>query len=279
MPRLGFAPLLAALIAAPLALTGCSKDAGNPLSPSAAGSSGSFSAADMKAGQAQEFDGDSYRKRARVMFVHASPDAPAVDILVGERKVARDVEFPENTSYIPLRSGDRRVRVNVAGTSTTAIDATVNLERRRNYTVFAANNVASIEPLVLQDDLTRPARGNAHIRFVHLSPNAPAVDVAITGGPIVFGNKAFKDYTPFTPVPAGTYNLEVRVAGTSTVALPLPGIELREGRIYTVFAKGLLGGTGEQALGAGIIVNSERKRSSDDRDDDDDDLTAGSSLR
>ncbi|HAD33406.1 MAG TPA: cell wall anchor protein, partial [Chitinophagaceae bacterium] len=98
--------------------------------------------------------------------------------------------------------------------------------------------------------------GKAHVRFVHLSPDAPAVDVAVTGGSVVFANKAFKTYTAFTPLDAGTYNLEVRVAGTSTVALPLPGIALTAGKIYTVFAKGFLGGTGAQALGAQIIVNN-----------------------
>lgn len=109
---------------------------------------------------------------------------------------------------------------------------------------------------MLTDDLTAPASGKAHVRFVHLSPNAPAVDVAVTGGAVVFGNKSFKDYTAFTPLDAGTYNLEVRVAGTSTVALPLPGITLQAGKIYTVFAKGFLGGTGSQALGAQIIANN-----------------------
>jgi hypothetical protein len=72
----------------------------------------------------------------------------------------------------------------------------------------------------------------------------------------VFANKAFKEYSAFTPVDAGTYNLEVRVAGTSTVALPLNNITLQAGKIYTVFAKGLLAGSGTQALGAQIIVNN-----------------------
>ncbi len=274
MPRLGFAPLMVALLAAPLVLTGCSKDADNPLSPQ---SSSASSVAAMKARGAEDFGSRS--RWARVMFVHASPDAPAVDIRVGSNKIARNVEFPTNTRYVSLRPGERRVRVNVAGTSTTVIDAEVELQRRRNYTVFAANQVANLEPLVLQDDLSRPASGMAHIRFVHLSPNAPAVDVAVQGGPVVFGNKAFKEYTAFTPVPAGNYDLEVRVAGTSTVALPLPGIQLREGRIYTVFAKGLLGGTGAQALGAGIIVNNERPRHDDDDERDDDDVLAGGNER
>ncbi len=91
---------------------------------------------------------------------------------------------------------------------------------------------------------------------MHLSPNAPAVDIAVTGGPVVFANRTFKQSTAFTPLDAATYNLEVRLAGTTTVALPLPGVTLQAGKIYTVFAKGLVGGTGAQALGAQIIVNN-----------------------
>jgi len=71
----------------------------------------------------------------------------------------------------------------------------------------------------------------------------------------VFPNVAFKAGTAFTPLDAGTYKLDVRLAGTSTVALPLADITLEAGKIYTVYAKGTLLGTGDQALGAQIIVN------------------------
>ena len=118
------------------------------------------------------------------------------------------------------------------------------------------DSVSKISALVLTDDLTAPASGKAHVRFVHLSPNAPAVDIAVTGGAVVFPNNSFKGSTAFAPLDAGTYDLEVRVAGTNTVALPLPGIVLEAGKIYTVFAKGFLGGTGAEALGAQIIVNN-----------------------
>ena len=198
---------------------------------------------------------------SRILFVHASPDAPAVDIRLGNRLVARGPAFPNSTPYRFSRSATRNVRVNVASTATTVIAAPLQLLPRTFYSVFAVNAVANIEPLVLVDDLTRPAAGNAHVRFIHLSPNAPAVDIAVAnGGPVVFGNKSFKDFTPFTPLPAGTYSLEVRLAGTSTVVLPLPGVTLKDGQIYTVFARGFVGGTGTQALGAQVIVNSAARR-------------------
>ena len=122
--------------------------------------------------------------------------------------------------------------------------------------MFAVNNVTSIEAIVLEDDLTAPASGKAHVRFIHLSPNAPAVDITLTDGTVVFGDYIFKEASAFTPLNAATYNLQVRLAGTSTVVLELPNIALTTGKIYTVFAKGLVGGTGTQALGAKIIVNN-----------------------
>jgi hypothetical protein len=38
--------------------------------------------------------------------------------------------------------------------------------------------------------------------------------------------------------------------------LNLPNIVLQAGKIYTVFAKGLVGGTGSQALGAQIVTHN-----------------------
>jgi hypothetical protein len=154
-----------------------------------------------------------------------------------------------------VEAKSNNIKVNVSGTSTSVINADVTFEKDKNYSIFAVDSVAKIAPLVLSDDLTAPASGKAHVRFVHLSPNAPAVDVALVGGAVVFPNQSFKGFTAFAPLDAGTYNLEVRVAGTSTVALTLPPITLAAGKIYTVFAKGFLGATGAQELGAEIIVN------------------------
>lgn len=194
--------------------------------------------------------------QARVMAVHASPDAPAVDLLVDGTIAGSGLAFPNNTGYLTVTAGTRNVKVNVAGSTTTVINADLSVVAGGNYSVFAKGPVASIGALVIADDLTTPAAGKAHVRFVHLSPDAPAVDVAVTGGPVLFGNKAFQEYTAFAPVDAGTYDLEVRPAGSGTVVLALPGVALQSGRIYTVFARGFLGGTGGQALGAQIIVNN-----------------------
>ena len=192
---------------------------------------------------------------AKVLVTHASPDAPGVDLLIDNSKVNTSaLTFPNSTGYLDVESGVRNVKVNAAGTSTSVINADVTLVEDKNYSIFAVNTLAKIEAIVLEDNLTAPAAGKAHVRFGHLSPDAPAVDIAVKGGAVVFPNAKFKDFTAFTPLDAGTYNLDVRVAGTTTVALSIPPITLEAGKIYTVFARGFLG-AGTNKLGAQIIVN------------------------
>jgi hypothetical protein len=128
------------------------------------------------------------------------------------------------------------------------IDATLDLAADTDYTVVAVGLLADIEPLVLVDNNSAPAAGKAHVRFVHASPDAPAVDIAVTGGPVLFSNVPFKGVGDYLPVDAGTYNLEARVAGTETVALSVPNVALEAGKVYTIFAMGLVGG--EPALTA-----------------------------
>ncbi len=204
-------------------------------------------------------DDDELQPGANVMVVHASPDAPSVDLLIDDKKVNTSaLSYPNNTGYLSVSSGTRNVKVNAAGTSTTVINGNLDLESGRSYSVFAINTLSNIEPLILEDDLASPANGRAHVRFLHLSPDAPAVDIAVQNGPTLFSNRAFKSATAFTPVDAGTYTLEVRLAGTNTTVLTVPNVMLENGAIYTVFAQGFAnpasGNT--NTLGAGAIRNN-----------------------
>jgi hypothetical protein len=172
--------------------------------------------------------------------------------------------FPNNTGYLNVNAGTRNFKVNVAGTSTTAIEANQAVNANMSYSIFAINtNPAgtAFEAVVLEDNLTLPASGQAHVRFVHLSPDAPNVDIVnVTNGlnMVLIPNRAYKSATAFIPLPAGTYDLAVRAAGTQTTALSLTGITLPAGKILTVFAKGFLNppAGNPNILGAEIIDNT-----------------------
>lgn len=190
-------------------------------------------------------DGD-----ARIRVVHASPDAPAVDIWVNGAVAISDLAFKEATDYVPLAPGEYRIQVTPAGgaAADAVIDATVTLEASTDYTVAAIGEVANIEPLVMVDNNSAPAAGKAHIRVVHASPDAPAVDVAAANGPVLIENLAFGEAADYLPVDAATYDLQVRPTGTETSALDISGFMAEEGTVYTVFAVGLAGDGSLSAL-------------------------------
>ena len=186
-------------------------------------------------------DDDMPPPPAHVIVGHASPDAPPVDFLVdGSRyTISPPLEFPETTKYLPVSAGNRNVKLNVAGTADTALSETFHFVSGMDYTLFAVGALADISFLLIDDDLTSPAEGNAHARFVHLSPDAPPVDIVnLADSSTVFGNTAFKGYTDFTPLPAATYRLQVRRADTGEVVLSPLNVTLEEFDIFTIYAYG-----------------------------------------
>jgi hypothetical protein len=181
---------------------------------------------------------------AKVRVVHASPDAPAVDVWVDGNQALSNVPFFTASDYLDIPAGSHDIKVTPAGDINTAvIDAKgVAVEAGKAYTIAAVGKVAEIKPAILADNLAAPAAGKAHVRVVHASPDAPAVDIKVKGGPALISNLAFPEDSGYSPVDAGTYDLIVTPAGSETVALELAGTKLEAGKIYDIFAVGLLNG-------------------------------------
>jgi hypothetical protein len=179
---------------------------------------------------------------ACINVVHASPDAPAVDVYLDGTKALEGLEFGKTSGWVAVPAGDHQVQVVPAGgdPSSAVIDVMVTLEAGAAYEVAATGVVANIAPQIYQVDLSDLDASSARVRVIHTSPDAPTVDVAVKGGDVLIPNLAFPHASDFLTVPAGSYDLEVRPAGTMDVALDLPGVQLEAGKVYDVFAIGTL---------------------------------------
>src|SRR5262249_8674831 len=123
------------------------------------------------------------------------------------------------------------------------------------YTIMATQPATGpAAPIVLLDSRFAPVGGPARIRFVHASPNMPAVDVVQAGGAVLFSNVGFGETTPYLDLQPGTVRLEGRQGGTDQVILAITDAVLAAGTIYTFGAIGLLGGT--PPLGTLPLVDS-----------------------
>ena len=116
------------------------------------------------------------------------------------------------------------------------------IDATKDYTAAATDVLASITPVLYEDDNTLVS-DMARIRFIHLSPNAPMVDVQVAGGPVLFNDVSFQESGGYVAVPGGTYDLEVVLSVGGGLALEINDITVDDNKVYTAYAMGLVGET------------------------------------
>lgn len=134
-------------------------------------------------------DGEIETSELRV--VHASPDAPPVDIYIAGSSipVVEDLAYGEVTPYLTVDPGTYEFEVRPAGASPSEAPVftsdPVTLVRNERVTAIATGYVGSTDPansfrvIALVEDFTEPAAGTAVVRVVHASPDAPAIAVDV----------------------------------------------------------------------------------------------------
>ncbi len=180
-----------------------------------------------------------------VRVFHASPDAPAVDVYVNTMPGSGDpaiggLAFEMITDYVGLPTGMYDFQVTPAGAiDPIVIDAQdVMIDGDTDYTIAAGGFLSGIQPFIFEDDNTIDA-DNARVRFIHLSPDAPAVDVNVAGlSDPLFDGTTFGTSGGYATVPGGTYTVDVSLDEDGTQVLGPLDLTLDAGKVYTVFATG-----------------------------------------
>ena len=178
---------------------------------------------------------------ARVRIIHASQDTPPVDVLLDGQQVLANVPFPSISDYLDVPAGQHQVAVVPPGGDASAalLTTTATFEAGKAYSVAAVGQ-QDVAVEVYTDDLSAPPAGKAHVRLIHLSPDAPGANVEVVNGPILATDLAFTEATGYQAVDAGTYNLRLVATGQNTVIVQLPNTTIEAGKIYTIAATGRL---------------------------------------
>jgi hypothetical protein len=179
---------------------------------------------------------------AQMRIIQTSFDTPAVDVYLGGRKMISNLGFKGVSRFLAVPAGSQSVLVTVAGRSDRVLQANVDLQSGKTYSVVALGRRADLTAKVLEDDLTALGPGKARLRVVHTSPDAPAVDVAVKGGSVLFPNLGLGDVSKYLTLDAATVDVELRPAGTTVVALSVPNLRLEAGKVYSAYGVGSLKG-------------------------------------
>jgi hypothetical protein len=181
---------------------------------------------------------------SRIRVIHNVAKAPNVDVYLDGKNVLSNVPYKAISDYLRVPSGMHQIQVTAAGTDTILFNLNPTLAPNAQYTVIAHGLVSpnSLALLALQDNVSCPAAGNAHVRFVHAAAGAPNVDI-YAGDTKIFSNVAYGSTgnPVYLPVAAGDVDISVSPAGSDDIVLgPLP-LNLEASKIYTIIASGIVG--------------------------------------
>lgn len=156
------------------------------------------------------------------------------------------------------------------------------------FTCKTTDSTSAETMILLRDNLSAPASGKAHIRFVHLAQRGTTqtkeLDLVASSGPQMgaiftklrfqvpsnavrlisadtkkpestgFNTPGLGVYTsgPFTPIDAGSYSFDVKKAGTEEI-ITTKKISLSSGKIYTFYTIGTIEGAGSAAVALKVV--------------------------
>lgn len=164
-----------------------------------------------------------------IRALHASPDAPAVNIWVNGAPALTGVDYTQGSGFVPVvEENNIQVEAILPGDDAVVIDADLNLDYNTETTVIATRNLAENAgvpfPLVIGNRSDeRITEGFFRAQIVHASPSAPAVDVFVTAFDADLAGEApvngvdtpliFEGFTEQLEVPTGDYRVRVTLDG------------------------------------------------------------------
>ena len=173
-----------------------------------------------------------------VRVFHAAPQAPNVDVYVNDQMVFSNLAFGDFTRYVYLDEGEYNVSVYLAGQKDRpVINQMVDVPSQQIFTIAATGNLDNLGLLVVPDKVSKsPSPNYSSMRIIHLSPNAPAVDILVDGDTL-FEDISFGEGTDYVDLNSGTYNINAVLNTDKSVVLPLK-MTLNPDKIYTIYIIG-----------------------------------------
>lgn len=162
-----------------------------------------------------------------VGVIHASSDAPDVNVTVNSNTFTSGLEYKQ-AQFSTVPDGTQTIEVVgvLPGDDATVIGPVdIDTANGDNLIVIAANDVAAIEPIVLQESQASVNSSDVRVRVVHAAPGAPMVDVYVNapGTDITTvaatGTFEFRGVLGPLTIPEGDYQLQVTVAGDPTAVV------------------------------------------------------------
>ncbi len=188
--------------------------------------------------------------------INASPNLEKFDFVIDNTLVNQDAfSFTERLQYFNIFAGTRKIAIYKDQTTDSLRTGTLVAKAGEAYSVYVVGEAPNHEFLTIKDSLKVPTTGNAQIRFLNLSVNAPALKLDYGVDSTLFNNVDYKMYSDFVEIPGGKkYNFTVATEAGAGNTGAEDNVMIESGRIYTVWAKGIYDNTTVDSLKLGLKI-------------------------
>lgn len=165
--------------------------------------------------------------------------------------------FGGAVSYLSYAAGTYSLKFTTASSAESLLTKNITLNASTYYSTYLINKPGALDVYTISDDLAIPSTDKAYIRFINLSPDAPALDLAKTSATAsLVTNKAFKTASAFIAVDAGTYTLDAKETSSGAIKATSESTSFTAGYHYDIICGGLTTPSNdtERALSLQVIM-------------------------
>ena len=177
-----------------------------------------------------------------VAIINASPTLATYNTYIdGTKIIAGALPFGGAIPYVQVTAGSHTLKFTAETDPTTLLSKTITVEGNNAYSFFMINRNEDMDGLLISDNSTSSSTEKAFIRFVNLSPDAPALDFLLSNATQnLVTNKSYKEASGFAEIDPGTYSFDVKNDAGGVVMNTLGNSVLEAGKYYTFMSIGLV---------------------------------------
>lgn len=180
-------------------------------------------------------------KRTYARMIHFLSNSSPVDVYLDGKLFSHALNYGTDTGYIGVRPGHHRLLLYPAGrTINPLFYKTFYIPRRSIVSLVFSGDFPDMDVMAV-DDKTTVHSGRAKVKFVHLSPDAPTLDL-VSDISVWFSQVMYQESTDYIPVTPGHETLSLRISGTGQILLTMPDVLFSRKKAYTVYTTGMIRG-------------------------------------
>jgi hypothetical protein len=186
----------------------------------------------------------------RVGFIHAAASTGEIDfkyLSLDEpvyEYIFQGATYCGQYGYYYFVTGSRSFRVYLTNTNISVASDTIVLAEDEKYTIIANDLEATINPelLAYPDTLALPATGKVFLRFIHVSADAPDLNVHDANDSLLVSILVHYQSSAYLELDAGTHEFDVYFSDSLVPYTTLDPFTLISGNNYTVVLSGSVDG-------------------------------------